>query len=126
MHSSVLREFGSSWENLPVVDLVVPRRNFFFGFGYRREIVLIVDVGARRIHRLNRRSELYELLILACCIVTVHTHRGKWRRELTGFCDGFDFLGLSVVEETPGETEEEHFVEFVAKLRTRKQVHHLP
>lgn len=48
--------------------------------------------------------------------------RTKWRRELLGFCDGFDFLGLEVIEESKGEAENEYFIEFLARLRTRKQV----
>jgi len=47
--------------------------------------------------------------------------KNKWRRELTGFCDGFDFLGLEVVAEADGESADEYFVEFVAKLRTSNQ-----
>jgi len=48
--------------------------------------------------------------------------RTKWKKELLGFCDGFDFLGLEVIEESKGEADNEYFIEFLARLRTRNQV----
>mmetsp|Transcript_65285 Transcript_65285/g.155691 ORF Transcript_65285/g.155691 Transcript_65285/m.155691 type:complete len:300 (+) Transcript_65285:64-963(+) len=43
----------------------------------------------------------------------------KWERELAGFSDGFEFVGLEVVGEEAGKDENQHFVDFIARLRTR-------
>mmetsp|Transcript_39353 Transcript_39353/g.93093 ORF Transcript_39353/g.93093 Transcript_39353/m.93093 type:complete len:285 (-) Transcript_39353:193-1047(-) len=45
------------------------------------------------------------------------SHRSKWERELLGFCDGFTFEALEILEEADGEDESEKFLEFIARLR---------
>ncbi len=46
--------------------------------------------------------------------------RSKWFNELLGFCDGFNFNGLEIVDDKPGE-EGEHYIEFVARMTAREK-----
>ena len=41
--------------------------------------------------------------------------RSKWFNELLGFCDGFNFEGLEIVDDQAGD-EGEHYIEFVARM----------
>eukprot|EP00802_Teleaulax_amphioxeia_P000889 Tamp_00890.p3 GENE.Tamp_00890~~Tamp_00890.p3 ORF type:complete len:277 (-),score=71.23 Tamp_00890:2144-2974(-) len=45
--------------------------------------------------------------------------RNKWFNELLGFCDGFNFNGLDIVEDKAGD-EGEHYIEFVARMTARE------
>lgn len=45
--------------------------------------------------------------------------RSKWFNELLGFCDGFNFNGLEIVEDVAGK-DGEHYIEFVARMTARE------
>ncbi|EKX41180.1 hypothetical protein GUITHDRAFT_153879 [Guillardia theta CCMP2712] len=49
------------------------------------------------------------------------SQRNKWRNELLGFCDGFDFVRLEILKEEGGQDSDEHFIEFIARLRAKEK-----
>lgn len=48
------------------------------------------------------------------------SQRSKWFNELLGFCDGFEFVGLDIVDDVKGG-EGEHYIEFVARMTAREK-----